>query len=265
MLTDTNSFLSHDNAILSKSWFLTAGATDARGLMPLTMVAARAIEIATIHANAMGVGYAELAEENIGWVLARLSIEMTRYPRINETYTLTTWVEGYNRYFSDRCFEMTDADGQPLAHIRSMWVAINFDTRTMADLGVMERRAVPATSDRKCPLDKCRAPIIARDAEQITLKHTFGVCDIDFNRHVNAVRYIEAAMNLKSLDFFDSNSIKRFDVSYEHECLYNEDVRMIIGPGSGPTPGEVVEFHSETHSRRAVAMKFIYEPIAESI
>ena len=90
--------LSKDKSILTNTWFLTAGETDARSLMPITLMAARAIETATEHANALGIGYTELAEHRLGWVLARLSIEVLRYPGINETYSMSTWIEGYNRF-----------------------------------------------------------------------------------------------------------------------------------------------------------------------
>lgn len=53
---------------------LTAGESNACGRMPLTLVTERIIEVATEHANALGIGYAALITRNIGWVLSRLSI-----------------------------------------------------------------------------------------------------------------------------------------------------------------------------------------------
>lgn len=260
MLTDTNKKKSDGLDTFSQTWFLSAGLTDARGLMPITLVAARAIELATNHANSIGIGYTELAHNNIGWVLARLSIEMVRYPGINETYSMTTWIEGYNRYFCDRCFEMTDSQGKPLAYIRSMWVAINMDTREMADLSALESNCRAVLSDRTCPLDKCRAPMIEKDAVVELHPCSFGVCDIDFNRHVNTIRYLEAALNLKDLDFVDKFNVRRLDVSFEHECVFGEHIEIKTGPGRGEPAGQVIEFHSVTNNRRAVALRLVYEP-----
>ena len=86
------------------SYLLTAGESDPRGLMPLTLVVERVIETATEHANSLNIGFADLSRKNIGWVLSRLAVEMTRYPAINERYSLTTWIESYNRHFSERSF-----------------------------------------------------------------------------------------------------------------------------------------------------------------
>lgn len=82
------------------SYTLTAGESNAEGVMPLTLLVERIIEISTEHANNLNIGYATLIKQNIGWVLSRLSVEMTSLPTINESYTLTTWIESYNRHFS---------------------------------------------------------------------------------------------------------------------------------------------------------------------
>ena len=93
----------------------------------------------------------------MAWVLARLSIQMIRYPKINEFYTLSTWIESYNRFFSDRCFLMTDGEGRPVAHIRSVWVAIDVNKRVMADLTAVEQTLFPI-AQRECPVPKCTSP-----------------------------------------------------------------------------------------------------------
>lgn len=244
--------------IVSKSWFLTAGETDARSLMPITLVAARSIEIATEHANYLGIGYSDLAEHRLGWVLARLSIDMLRYPGINETYTMSTWIESYNRFLSDRCYEMTDAAGLPLAHIRSVWVAIDMKTRAMADLTDLERHRFPI-ADRACPVAKCRTPMVAKDAPVEESEYTFRYCDIDFNRHVNTIRYLDLVLNQRPLDFYDRNSIRSLEVTFDHECYFGETVRLVTGPDSRNPDASVTEIHAP--GRRAVSVKLTFMPL----
>ena len=127
----------------SHNYSLTAGESSAEGRMPLTLVTERVIEVATEHANALGIGYDALIKRNIGWVLSRLSVEMLRYPAINEAYTLTTWIETYNRRFSERNFVMTDAEGNILGHMRTVWVPMDFASRTVADIAASEKSAFP--------------------------------------------------------------------------------------------------------------------------
>lgn len=246
-----------NNEIFSITRFLTAGETDARGLMPITLIAARAIEAATLHANALGIGYSNLSEHRLGWVLARLAIDVHRYPTINETYTITTWIESYNKFFSDRCFVMTDEAGNVVADIRSVWVAIDTATRRMADLTRLERSSFP-TANRECPVPKCRALTIAPDSDVERVAHTFRYTDIDFNGHVNTMRYLEAVLNLRPLDFYNANDIALLEASFEHECHFGKPVELVTGPSAtaeGAFATEVV-----VDGRRAAAVQITYRP-----
>ena len=245
--------------IFEMQWFLTAGETNAQGRMPITLVVSRAIEIATFHANALGIGYSNLAEHRLGWVLARLTIEMRRYPEINETYGMTTWIEGCNRFFSDRCFEMTDAQGKVIANIRSMWVAIDIDNRKMADLTKLRSENFPITA-KSCPVAKCSTPQIAQDAATECSEYTFAYCDLDFNRHVNTVRYIDKVLNLHSLDFHDKNKIERLEVSFDSECHFGDKVELRTGQSRRDSHAETTEIIT-TAGRRAISVELMYSAI----
>ncbi len=247
--------------IYTAEWFLPAGQTDSRGLMPVTLIIARAIEIATLHANALGIGYSRLSSSRMGWVLARLAVEVTRYPGINETYSMSTWIEGYNRYFSDRCYEMRDEQGEIIASIRSVWVAIDMETRGMADLSELERDSFPLVENR-CPVAKCRLPMIKGGAETEKSTYTFTYSDIDFNRHVNTVRYIEAVINRWSLDFYDRHDIVRLEAAFEHECYYGETATLVSGPSA--RQADAITTHIITDGHRAVGVELTFKNNAKT-
>ena len=59
----------------------------------------------------LGIGNPAMAHLGAGWVLSRLTIEMTRYPKCNTSYVLKTWVENWNRHFSTRDFSVEDEAG----------------------------------------------------------------------------------------------------------------------------------------------------------
>lgn len=209
---------------ITNKYFLTAGETDAQGRMPMWVIVSRVIEVATDHANILGVGYATLSELGIGWVLTRLSVEMLKYPTINESYTVTTWIEGYNRLYSDRCFEIRDGEDKVVGNIRSMWVAINMKTRSAADLTALDRSHF-VLSDRKCPVSRTgKQHPLAEEAQESN--YTFKFCDLDFNRHVNTVQYVRHILNQWDLEKYDHNEIARFDITFHAECKFGEMVRI---------------------------------------
>lgn len=217
-----------DNKIYTHHYFLTAGETNAEGRMPLTLLMERVIEIATEHANVLGIGYARLIEEDMGWVLSKVSIEMERYPAINENYTLTTWIEGYNRLFSERNIKVSDGSGRAIGYVRTVWVAMSFSRRCLADLSVFGPLSFPAGT-MECPI--ANTPRIGSPGADCESEYyTFRYCDVDFNRHVNTVRYIEMILNHWPLEWYDTHRVERFDIIFHRECLYDERVKLVVGP-----------------------------------
>lgn len=208
-------------------YFLTAGECNAQQQMPITLIAQRVIEVATEHANILGVGYADLIKSKEGWVLSRLTIEMTRYPGINEEYSLTTWIEGFNRLYSERNMEIQDGKGETIGYVRSIWVAIDMETRRPCDLTKIDWLA-KTISDRPCPIAK-QSRLLPIKPEEATLsaQHRFKVSDIDFNRHVNSVRYMDAFLNQWDLEHFDNNNIARFEIQYLHETHFGDKAHII--------------------------------------
>ena len=229
-----------DHSQHSNTYLLTAGETDAEGRMPLTLVTERIIEVASEHANLMGIGYDALITHNVGWVLSRVSIEMVSYPEINSYYTLTTWIESYNRRFSERNFVMTDSSGRVLGYMRTVWVAMDFVTRTGVDLSAMFDKPF-ATADLPCPIAK--APRVAPLPEDAAAEqYTFKYRDLDFNRHVNTVRYLDLILNHWSLEHYDVYEPRRFDIMFHHECHYGDtvDLRVCRDEATGASLCEIV-------------------------
>ena len=209
---------------------LSAALCNAQGELAPAQLVQEILEVATEHADALGVGFDRLAEDGNLWVLSRIAIEMNRYPRLHERYALTTWIEGYNRHFSERNFEITAADGETLGYARTIWVAINIDTRRPADLTSIEHLR-GTVSDRPCPIDR-QGKIRAGAEPQVCDTYTFRVSDIDVNRHVNSARYVEIILNQLGLEEYDRCMLTRFEIEYRREAHYGDtvEVESTLGP-----------------------------------
>ena len=210
--------------IFTRKYFLTAGECNAEGYMPLTLLTARIIECATCHANSLGIGYADLIKLDLAWVLSRISIEINSLPKINDTYILNTWIESTNRLFSERCFTLISPDGQIFANARTTWAAISISTRRAANPSVLGDVMFP-TDALACPVQPAkRTPELPVNADECL--YTFRYCDLDFNRHVNTVRYIDLILDCWDLDWYDSHCIARFDIAFHQECHFGETITV---------------------------------------
>lgn len=218
----------------SKTYFLIPGEANVQQEMPLSLLTSRIIEIATLHANHLNIGYANMDSENLGWVLSRLTIEMNRYPKVNEHYTITTWIESWNRHFSERNFEICDANGQPIGYVRTVWMVINTITHENAGTDALSLDTM-LISQKECPIAKQAKLRPVEDSNPVA--YTFRYTDIDFYRHVNTVRHIELLLNTFSISEFDNMKISRFEIAFMQEGKF----------------GETIHIHSHTSSSDVIA------------
>lgn len=225
---------------ITKSFYLQAGEGTPQRNMPLGLLFARCIEVATDHANSLNIGFEQLIRSDLTWVLIRMSVEIELMPSVNETYSITTWVESINRSFTERMFVITDARGNICASVRSTWVILNIQKRTLGDISAIITNPAAMISDRRIPMAAARRQRPLAPAAPEIFSHTFEYCDLDSNLHVNTVRYVEFLLNAFSPEFHSTHSIRRIDVSFMRECTYGETAKLAaIEPQPGSYEAEI--------------------------
>lgn len=206
---------------------------NAKQELPLTMLVSQIIDLATDHANQLGIGFLNLSPRGMGWVLSRLSVEMRRWPKNGEEYVLATWIECYNPHFSERCFSITTKEGEILGYCRTTWVIIDLlSHKSMGTAGtVMPPEMIPG---HECPIRKMtrHKPITTGEIAEYTFKY----CDLDFYRHVNTVRYISILLNLFTLKEMDEGILSRFDIAFSNEAKYGETAEIKMSQESIENP-----------------------------
>ena len=218
--------ITEENGVYTHEFFLAAGECNAESLMPLPLLVNRLIRVATEHANAMNVGYERFAPEGRGWVLAKLAIEMKRYPQVNDNYTLQSWIEEASRLLSYRNFAIY-RNGEVIGYVRSEWAMIDMNTRKMCELSTVAELESSARPDVPCPIaPPMRLRPVGNGARSNV--YTFGYCDVDFNRHVNTMRYIERLMDQWPIEHYDRYVVSRFDIAFMRECLYGATVKVVV-------------------------------------
>lgn len=224
---------------ISQNFFLSAGDANAEGELALTVLANKIIDIATEHANSLGIGNPSMVDLHAGWVLSRLTIEMQEYPRVNDSYVLKTWIEDFNRHFSTRNFRIETSDGKVLGFARSIWLVM--DAVERRNLGLSHLSLSPEmVSGVVAPIlrQEKHIPIILKDREEeapskyLVATHypayyTFRFCDLDSYRHVNTVRYVALLLNQFSLEEHDRTMVKRLELSFLHEASYGMDTILL--------------------------------------
>lgn len=222
---------------IEKSYFLSASDANAEGFVSLTSLTANIIDIATDHANSLGIGNPSMVDMNAGWILSRITIDLKESPRVNSIYIIKTWIEDFNRHYSARCFSITGEDGRIYGYCRTIWLVI--DAQTHKNLGLSHfnlPQDMILGEKAPIPMQEKHFPIVGPDmlpqgkelqANHPPFKYTFRYCDLDFYRHVNTVRYVALLLNQFSLKEHDETRIKRLELSFLHEASYGMNTSLL--------------------------------------
>lgn len=220
-----------------KSYFLSASEANAEGKLSLTSLTENIIDIATKHANSLGIGNPSMAEMNAGWILSRVTIELQEYPEVNSTYIIKTWMEDFNRHYSTRCFSISDENDKVYGYCRTIWLVIDADTHKNIGLSHFNLPQ-EMVAGVKAPIDlqqkhfpifsgKNSTNLKAIRATHKPYLYKFQYCDLDFYRHVNTVRYVALLLNQFTLKEHDETEVKRIELSFLHEASYGMETILL--------------------------------------
>lgn len=237
--------------IFTLSFIPTEGDCTPEQRLSLPLLVSKLMETAAGHAGVLNFGYERLNGTSLRWVVSRVTVEMERYPRINEECAITSWVGGYNRHFSQRNFEIS-ASGEVIGYASSVWLLIDTRTRAAHDISQLSCMA-DCVVERDCPIEPQSRLQPVRDG--VKEPYTFRYVDIDSNRHVNSSRYIELLMNHWSLDHYDTHYISRFELAYMKECLYGMQVTVNFDDRDPLDCRAEIEAGGVSHCRARIVFK----------
>ena len=178
---------------------------------------------AGMNADDYGFGLRHLHDQKCSWVLLRLAVEMDYFPEQYQTIHVETWIEEIGRASTTRNFCIRNNNNEIIGNACSIWAMLDMETRRAKDLQSIEgiHNFASGTKGSIAP------PIKLAGVEDETIE-CFKVkySDIDINQHVNSVRYIEWISNCFTLDFYRQKSIKRFEINYMNEMVFDDDVKI---------------------------------------
>ncbi len=186
-------------------------------------------EAAGNHAFALGMAIDQLAVRKLSWVLSRLRVRMQTYPKWRDEVRIVTWPCGVERLFALRDFEMFDAGGRKLGVATSAWLLLNIEKRRPARM--LETVKDFAVTDRPRALDgelgeRLSAPLSAGTERSFRVRSS----DLDVNRHVNNVNYIEWAVETVPAG---AGTLADLQVEFLAESVGGDDVVSRCA-GAGP-------------------------------
>ena len=199
--------------------------TDFRGKATLPMLGGFILQAATRHAEERNFGYSFMTNQQRAWVLMRMSIEIEEYPSNDTSIKLHTWVSDINKLFSERCFVFEDQNGNHIGYARSLWASIDLESRRPTNILELERMS-DFKLDKECPIAGTSKIPSIKDPE-FASSFTVKYSDIDINKHLNSMKYIEHFVDIFPIEMFQEKEIQSFEINYLAEGQYGTTLDIL--------------------------------------
>ncbi len=178
-------------------------------------------EVATNHAQKIGLGYQASHEEGYFWVLRSTKFDLNRLPELNEEIEVATWPAGLKGLKALRRFSLT-SKGEVIGSGYHYWLMMDIKrTKPIIANNFTEvMKTMPITDADSFKLNKVRTP----EELAFSYKKVIMPRDIDWNMHVNNVRYSDIVYNAIPIEVLNKHNILSFHIDYLKECKLNDEL-----------------------------------------
>ena len=180
-------------------------------------------DVALLATESVGADSISLSKRNIDWVITRMNVEIKRLPKCDEEVTICTHPGKDMAMLYPRYFYIMDAKGEIIVSCASIWALIDNTTRkVIVDRDVISKLP-PESYDCQPELPE---KITIPENKQFVEKRTIHYSDLDFNSHMNNVRYVELLMDVHDFEFYKTHRPSFISLNYMKEIREKDQVSV---------------------------------------
>lgn len=170
-------------------------------------------EVAGNNALELNFDISQLKEKNLTWILHRLHLKMDTFPKWRDAITIETWPTGGNRLRAYRDFRIINNYGDEIGRCLSYWLMLDLDTRRPVRIPNEVLAMAPDQSEHVLAVkqDRLNPSLVSADN---SIMFDVRRSDLDMNRHVNNVKYIEWALAVLK----EPEAVHEIDIEFRAEC-----------------------------------------------
>ena len=194
------------------------------GRLKLSVLANYLIQSAISSADKLGFGFNDLKNEQLFWVLHRLTIKIEKRLNIFDEIEVETWPKTIEGLLYIRDFIVRDKNKKIIAKATSAWLAIDLIKKRPK---IIKGKIADSLHILKQKNAIKALPVKLKEVksgEINEIKTSFF--DLDLNQHVTSTRYIDWIMDTFSVDFHSKNYPKELSINYLLETKPNEKLKL---------------------------------------
>ena len=212
--------------ILTNNYPLTASDIDCHKLCRLSALLGYIQNLATDHANELGIGRERMTSEyGAVWMMARLYLSLFRPIAYGDELSMRTWHRGVDKSPSVlRDFDIFVGD-EHVGEAVISWVVASLDTRRLlkpASLPALVESARPARVKEVIP-----ARIKPPDNMTHLMSRTVRYSDTDINGHMNNTKYADIACDVIRYETLANRFVSEIQINYIHESFPGDEITIL--------------------------------------
>lgn len=184
-------------------------------------------EVASDHTKILRVGFEDLAEKNLSWVISRINTVIIRRPRLYENILVRTWPLRSGIVESERDFEIEDSDGNVIMKATSKWCIIDSRTRKPIKMSEFSFREPDYISRRA--LEYSFPDYYGKNLSEekhLTFERKVRLSDLDLNGHMNNTIYVDMIFDVLTKDEYNKNTFEGLYMKYKKEARLGDTIEI---------------------------------------
>ena len=189
-------------------------------------------DIALFGTEDLHIDSISLSKRNIDWVITRMAVEIKRLPDCSEEITIATYPGKDMAMLYPRYFYILDSKGEVIIKASSIWALIdNISRKVIVDRDVISKLPGETSPYELALPEKIQMPENSKFIEKRTIHYS----DLDFNSHMNNVRYVELLMDTHDSEFYENHHVSTITLNYMKENKEKETVDIYTDASSPET------------------------------
>jgi len=180
-------------------------------------------DIALKATEEVGADSISLSQRNIDWVITRMAVDIKRLPKCNEEITVCTYPGKDMAMLYPRFFYIKDSKDEVIITASSIWALIdNVSRRVIVDRDTISKLPAETSPYELALPEKIAIP----ENKDFIEKRTIHYSDLDFNCHMNNVRYVELLIDTHDLDFYKTHRPSFICLNYMKEIRVKDEASV---------------------------------------
>lgn len=207
-------------------------------------------EAAGLHARELRFDISDLQKKGLTWILYKLQVKVHTFPKRWESIQVTTWPSTGDGLRAYRDYELHSEDGDLLAVGLSQWMVL--DIHKKRPVKMPDELMSSRFKTDKHVLDLHKNNLEKLSSEKAAFITTAGLNDLDMNKHVNNVRYIDWMTGYECPEKGKTNKCNELVIQYASETKAGDRIYLSSQVESNQN-GEINYTLFKNDSKRVIA------------